>query len=167
MAERLEPMPLPAGYGLRQGSGLDRALLLKLMQRTYGELHPGTPTGYLAETVDRYLSGETPLWFVEAQPGKTDPPKGVQPETVACIWSGMAIDPVQGDRHAHIFLLYVAPAHRRQGIALALLQRVEMAARARGDRQIALQVFESNTPAVQLYEKLGFQVQSLLMTKTL
>jgi ribosomal protein S18 acetylase RimI-like enzyme len=40
-------------------------------------------------------------------------------------------------------------------------------ARARGDRQLGLQVFQSNQPALSLYHQLGFQTQSLWMVKPL
>jgi ribosomal protein S18 acetylase RimI-like enzyme len=86
---------------------------------------------------------------------------------VACLWVGNAIDQVSGDRHAHIFLLYVVPEHRRQGIGKALMQYVEKWAIARGDRQIGLQVFQSNQPALNLYNQLGYQTQSLWMLKEL
>ncbi len=65
------------------------------------------------------------------------------PPLVACVWVGNAVDQAQGDRHAHIFLLYVVPEHRRRGIGTALMRYVEAWARVRGDRQIGLQVFQS------------------------
>jgi ribosomal protein S18 acetylase RimI-like enzyme len=144
------------GYALRVGSGLDRALLLKFMQRTYQELYPAHGFSHLSQTIEQYLSTETPLLWVE----QTQKP-------VACLWMGNAIDQVQGDRHTHIFLLYVNPGHRRQGIGAALMKQAEDLARERGDRQIGLQVFQQNQPALNLYERLGYSVQSLWMTKTL
>ena len=80
---------------------------------------------------------------------------------------GNAIDQVRGDRHAHIFLLYVVPEHRRIGIGTALMRYVESWARTKGDRQIGLQVFESNKAALNLYNQLGYQTQSLWMIKSL
>jgi ribosomal protein S18 acetylase RimI-like enzyme len=144
------------GYSLRLGSGLDRALLLKFMQRTYRELYPQQTFTHLAQTVEQYLSKETPIWWVE----------GAR-EVVACLWLGNATDQIQGDRHAYIFLLYVAPTHRRQGIGSALMAKAEDWAKKRGDRQIGLQVFQHNQPALHLYERLGYKVQSLWLTKSL
>ena len=86
---------------------------------------------------------------------------------MGCIWLGNAIDQVRGDRHAHIFLLYVMPEHRRRGIGSELMRHAEDWARARGDRQIGLQVFQSNQPALALYHQLGYQTQSLWMVKSL
>jgi ribosomal protein S18 acetylase RimI-like enzyme len=86
---------------------------------------------------------------------------------IACLWVGNAIDQVQGHRHAHIFILYVVPEHRRRGIGKALMRYVENWAIQRGDRQIGLQVFQSNKPALNLYNQLGYQTQSLWMVKFL
>ena len=80
---------------------------------------------------------------------------------------GNAIDQVRGDRHAHIFLLYVEPEHRRRGIGTALLRYLENWAIQRGDRQIGLQVFQSNQAALNLYNQLGYETQSLWMVKSL
>lgn len=80
---------------------------------------------------------------------------------------GNAIDQITGLRHAHLFLLYVVPEHRRQGVGKALMQYAETWSKARGDKQIGLQVFSSNTPALNLYNQLGFETQSLWMVKPL
>ncbi len=140
------------------------------MQRTYAERQVGQSFAHLAQTVDQYLAPETPLWWVEPElAAGTDglSPRARRPQPIACLWVGIAIDQIVGDRHAHIFLLYVAPEHRRRGIGAALMGQAEDWARSRGDRQIGLQVFESNQPALHLYRNLGFQTQSLWMVKSL
>ncbi len=55
-----------SGYRVRRGTGLDRASLVKFMQRTYQELYPEAQLHHLAQTVDQYFSGETPLWWVDS-----------------------------------------------------------------------------------------------------
>jgi ribosomal protein S18 acetylase RimI-like enzyme len=85
---------------------------------------------------------------------------------VAGLWLGNAVDQVTGERYAHIFMLYVQPAHRRRGLASALLQTAQQWARERGDQQIGLQVFPHNQAALNLYQKNGFQVHALMMLKT-
>ncbi|MBP5971611.1 GNAT family N-acetyltransferase [Brasilonema sp. CT11] len=200
MSEELLP-----GYTIRRGSTLDRALLVKFMQRTYQEAFPQQDFSHLARTVEQYFSRDTPLWWVDfveveqketGEAGGQDNSKsrsvaseatqsqnsklGVSPSlphspppslrsssAIAGLWVGNAIDQVQGDRHAHIFLLYVLPEHRRQGIGTALMQYVENWARARGDHQIGLQVFQTNTAALNLYNQLGYETQSLWMVKSL
>ncbi len=86
---------------------------------------------------------------------------------IACLWAGNAIDQITGDRIAHIFLLYVAPEHRRRGIATALMNLGETWALGKGFRAIGLQVFQTNTSAKNLYNQLGYQTQSLSMVKPL
>jgi ribosomal protein S18 acetylase RimI-like enzyme len=161
------------GYPIRRGSTLDRALLVKFMQRTYQDMFPNEDFSHLARTVEQYFSNDTPLWWVEEERDKGDKEETTPlsplslPSPVACLWVGNAIDQVQGHRHAHIFLLYVMPEYRRRGIGTALMQYVENWAVARGDRQIGLQVFQSNKPALNLYNQLGYQTQSLWMVKSL
>ncbi|MBU7584306.1 MAG: GNAT family N-acetyltransferase [Nostoc sp. TH1S01] len=183
MSEQLLP-----GYLIRRGSTLERSLLVKFMQLTYQERFPQQDFAHLARTVEQYLSKDTPLWWVDVeeagQGGRGAEAQGSRgagevnsfdspsptlspPSPVACLWVGNAIDQVIGDRHAHIFLLYVVPEHRRRGIGKALMQYVEQWAIKRGDKQIGLQVFESNQPALNLYNQLGYQTQSLWMLKEL
>jgi ribosomal protein S18 acetylase RimI-like enzyme len=144
------------GYKVRVGSSLDRALLVKFMQKTYQELAPKQDFSHLALTVEQYLSRETPLWWVN----DSNTP-------VACLWAGKAIDQITGDRIAHIFLLYVAPEHRRRGIARALMNQLETWAIDKKLGAIELQVFQTNDFAKNLYNQLGYQTRSLSMVKPL
>lgn len=153
------------GYSLVDGSSLDRAVLLKFMQRAYREFSSPDSTAHLAETVQHYLSSNTPLWWVT--PDAAPDAVANASTAIACLWLGTAVDQLKGDRHAYILLLYVMPEHRRRGIATHLMRHAESWAAARGDRQIGLQVFQRNTPALRLYETLGYQVQSLWMVKPL
>ncbi len=143
------------------------------MQRTYHEVEATDSYAHLAHTVEQYLSNETPLWWVVPAPTtqaaavETPPLSSRLQEPVACLWLGTAIDQVHGDRHTHVFLLYVLPEHRRKGIGKALMVHAEAWAAARGDRQIGLQVFQANQAALNLYKGLGFQTQSLWMVKPL
>lgn len=168
------------GYRVKPGSRLDRARLLKFMQRTYEELYPHHDFAHLAHTVDQYLAGETELWWVVPDSPDDDgdnqastrtlpfQKSGIGPDApVGCLWMGNAIDQVEGDRHTHIFLLYVVPQERRKGIGTALMQRAEEWAKERGDRQIGLQVFQTNEPALSLYQTLGYTPKSIWMTKPL
>ncbi|MUL38618.1 GNAT family N-acetyltransferase [Gloeocapsopsis dulcis] len=150
------------GYTIRAG-GVDRALLLKCMQRTYKELFPEQDFSHLARTVEQYYSKETPLWWVELSNQQENP----LPLTVACLWAGNAIDQVKGDRYTHIFLLYVVPEHRRRGIGTALMEYAENWAKKRGDRQIGLQVFQCNQPALNLYNQMDYESTSIWMVKKL
>ena len=161
MSDHLSP-----DYELCNGSVLDRALLVKFIQLTYQELFLDQEDfSHLGETVERYFSKETPLWWVKSSAGRRGNEQLVYPSQVGCLWLGNAVDQVRGDRVAHIFLLYVTPEHRRRGIGSALMRHAEGWAKARGDRQIGLQVFQTNQPALKLYQHLGYQTQSLWMVK--
>jgi GNAT superfamily N-acetyltransferase len=53
--------------------------------------------------------------------------------------------------------LFVAQAHRRQGVATALLAKVRADAAASGVRRIYLMTEKDNRPALALYGSCGFQ----------
>jgi ribosomal protein S18 acetylase RimI-like enzyme len=176
------PELLLPGYSIRLGSALDRALLVKFMQRSYQDIFPPGDFSHLAQTVEQYFSSKTPLWWVDEDReageqgsrgafsslsalSSLSSPSPSSP--IACLWVGNAIDQIGGSRHAHIFLLYVEREHRRRGIGTALMKYLEKWATQRGDRQIGLQVFQSNQAALNLYDQLGYQTQSLWMVKSL
>jgi ribosomal-protein-alanine N-acetyltransferase len=62
------------------------------------------------------------------------------------------------DDELHINWVAVDPAHRRRGIAQALLRE---ALRETGARRATLEVRRSNEAAIALYAKLGFQVTAV------
>ncbi|TAD74155.1 MAG: GNAT family N-acetyltransferase [Oscillatoriales cyanobacterium] len=150
--------PLPAGW-LRRGSRADRPLLVAQLQATYQELspHPIAPEA-IAATLDRLLSDETPLWWVQ-------PPQA--PEPIAGLWLGWAIDPQTGARRAQLLWIWVCPEARRQGIATTLLRQAEAFARQAGCDRLGLQVDAHNPGAIAFYESLGYATQSIELVKSL
>ncbi len=58
----------------------------------------------------------------------------------------------------HINNLAVLSQYQGQGLGTALLQHVLQAGAARGAERATLEVRRSNTPALRLYERLGFEV---------
>lgn len=58
----------------------------------------------------------------------------------------------EGDIHN----VMVAPAYRGQGIATRMLETLLEEGRNQGIRDFTLEVRVSNTPAIRVYEKLGF-----------
>jgi len=157
---RLPRHPLIPGYVIGVGSGLDRAQLVKFMARTYAEISPQVCQNHIAATVESHLSATTPLWWVW-------PTEPESEEPVACLWLGNAVDQLSGQRHAYLLLLYVAPAHRRRGIATALMHQAHTWATQRGDVQIGLQVLTDNAAALALYRQLGYVPHAMMMTKSL
>ena len=57
----------------------------------------------------------------------------------------------------HITQICVTPAHRGTGLGYELLRRSLVALAAHGARTASLTVTSSNTEAIQLYKRLGFQ----------
>ena len=57
----------------------------------------------------------------------------------------------------HVMNLAVAPGYRRRGIATSLLDRLFELTAADGRRGYTLEVRVSNTAAIKLYERVGFQ----------
>ncbi|MCW6037679.1 GNAT family N-acetyltransferase [Spirulina subsalsa FACHB-351] len=154
-------MSLPMGYRWAKASSEERSVLLEFVYLTYQELCPdGFAEGLGWQMIDQYCSEQTPRWWVVLEEELAFNP-------VAGLWLGNALDPVQGDRFAQIFLLYVRPEHRHQGLGSALMGEAQAWAMARGDRQIGLQVFAHNQTALSLYHKLGYHTHSLLMVKSL
>lgn len=158
---------MPPGYRLDRGDSRDRALLLDFLERTYQSVFPEQANfAHLRETVDSYLSWRSPLWWVRPATRVTEEPENQKlAQPIAGLWLGNAIDQVTGDRHGHIFMLYVDPDHRRRGIATALLAQAQHWGEQRGDTWLGLQVFSHNQAAITLYEKLGFIPRALLLQK--
>jgi len=60
-------------------------------------------------------------------------------------------------RRGHVISIAVLPEHRRKGIATALMKEAMEGMRAYKAKECYLEVRVTNTPAVNLYEKLGFE----------
>lgn len=65
-----------------------------------------------------------------------------------------------GETVAYIQTLEVDPDHRRRGIGLELLRRLESSAREAGAAAIWLHVDEKNVPALHIYRAQGFERQA-------
>lgn len=164
------PFPI-ANYRLEAGSSLQRARLVKFMQRAYREMgHEAATQGtgsHLADTVQRHLSPKSKLWWLIDEKAAALPagmPGTPSLEPVGCLWMSEAIDQRSGLKQAYVFLLYVAAKHRHQGLGSALMQHAQTWAQQQGYKQVSLQVFEDNVAAMTLYEKLGYQSQAKWMS---
>ncbi len=86
------------------------------------------------------LQSEWSLWLVDEEDG----------QVVAYVGSQSA--PPDAD----VMNVAVAPSHRRQGRGEALMLALMDALRALNRESLSLEVRQSNTPALALYERLGF-----------
>jgi len=161
-------------YRIEAGSSLQRTRLVKFMRRAYADIAKETgqetnSTGaHLAATVQRHLTPESNIWWVIDTKAASAPAgmPGVNSvfDPAGCLWLTEAIDQRSGDKQAYVFLLYVAPQHRHQGLGTALMQHAQTWAKEKGYEQVSLQVFEHNFAAMKLYEKLGYQSQAKWMS---
>lgn len=69
-------------------------------------------------------------------------------------YGGMLLAPDEGQ----ITNIAVDPDHRRRGLGVLLMDRLEAEAKARGLLQIALEVRVSNEAAITLYKRTGYAV---------
>ncbi|WP_267245789.1 GNAT family N-acetyltransferase [Streptomyces sp. PR69] len=72
-----------------------------------------------------------------------------------------------GEPGAYVYDVEVAAAHRGQGHGRSLMLLAEHIARDAGLSLIGLHVFAGNTPAVRLYESLGYRVTAVNAAKPL
>ncbi|TCV75886.1 GNAT family N-acetyltransferase [Neorhizobium sp. S3-V5DH] len=76
--------------------------------------------------------------------------------------AGILLISRRGDR-SRISALGVGPAIRSRGFGRRVMQEAMNAARSRGERQLILEVINSNTKACDLYLSLGFQITRTLV----
>ncbi len=84
---------------------------------------------------------------------------------VGDIW--LAVDQGAPVRAGFIYDLFIEDPYRRQGLASQAMLALETEARTLGLGSLALHVFGHNVGARALYEKLGYKITDLNMTKPL
>ncbi|MGB3612151.1 MAG: GNAT family N-acetyltransferase [Elainellaceae cyanobacterium] len=154
-------------YSCQSGTTASRTLLLQYLkalhresqhQESYPDQRPQQRSKHLAHFVDQYLGDDHRVWWAR-EPTQSQP--------IGCLWLGYTVDPIDGDRHPYIFLLYVLPSYRRHGIGRALITQAEAWAKERGYRKLSLHVFCQNEAGQHFYQQLSYHPQSTLMEKTL
>ncbi len=101
-------------------------------------------TGHLAPAARKVLGGGSSVWFATvADPDGSDRPAAIGRCAVEGRWAMFAA-------------VEVAPAHRRRGLATAVMGALARAALAEGATGAFLQVEADNTAAGRLYDRLGF-----------
>ncbi|GAA4795143.1 MULTISPECIES: GNAT family N-acetyltransferase [Streptomyces] len=87
-------------------------------------------------------------------------------ERVGRIWVAER-DTGRGEREAFVFDVEVAEPHRGRGHGRTLMLLAERTAREAGLDRVGLNVFEGNTPALRLYESLGYRTTHRNLAKRL
>ncbi|MEA5463021.1 GNAT family N-acetyltransferase [Leptothoe sp. PORK10 BA2] len=156
----------PPGYRLVEGSTADRSRLVTTMERAYEELG-AAQFSHIAPTVDQYFAGLSFLWWLDKDRAITGPRVGFTAEPAAslgCLWLGQSVNQLTGVLQAYVYLVYVAPEHRGQGLGRALMTHARKFAHDQGYGQISLQVFTHNEIALNLYASLGYEPKATWMT---
>ena len=83
------------------------------------------------------------------------------------VFASSRLDYFTGQQHAHVEAMAVAKAHEGCGVAQALLAASEEWGRARGYEFLTLNVWSQNTRARCVYERLGWQPETLHLRKGL
>lgn len=78
-----------------------------------------------------------------------------------------AVDYFSGDRHGHLGMIAVVAEAEGQGAGAALMRAAEEWARANQYPKLTLNVFEGNARARAIYERFGYQVETLRYVKTI
>jgi ribosomal protein S18 acetylase RimI-like enzyme len=154
-----------AAVKVRDGTAADREFVIATARRlavfgpppwrTAAEV-VGGEVRFLDEFFDGHVKG--PLLLVATN--EHDQPVGfalVEP----------AVDYFSGELHAHLGIIAVTEEAEGTGASTALMTAAERRARAQGFTKITLNVFDGNTRARRLYEKLGFAVETVRYVKPL
>jgi len=143
-------MSISPAYGIQRLSADDVPLLEVLLSvfgdafvdaQTYGAKRPGS--AYLR----RLLAGDSFVALVARKEG----------EVVAGLAAYELRKFEQERSEIYIYDLAVAAAHRRQGLATALIRELQHVAAERGAYVIFVQADPPDAPAIALYSKLGLR----------
>ena len=61
------------------------------------------------------------------------------------------------ERYAFLGFMYVEPSHRGQGVNKLIIEKLVEWSHEKGLKEIRLQVYSENIPAIRAYEKVGFK----------
>jgi GNAT superfamily N-acetyltransferase len=78
-----------------------------------------------------------------------------------------AVDYFSGERHGHLGMIAVTAEAEGRGAGGALMRAAERWARDCGYSKLTLNVFEGNQRARQVYERFGYQVETVRYVKVL
>ncbi|GAB3331411.1 GNAT family N-acetyltransferase [Hymenobacter humi] len=84
------------------------------------------------------------------------------------VGSGYArIEPAQPylrhEQYAYLGFMYVEPAYRGRGVNALIMESLKQWAMAQGLKELRLEVYAQNAPAIRAYEKAGFAAHMLEM----
>jgi ribosomal protein S18 acetylase RimI-like enzyme len=135
-------------FELRPFDEPDRPAVIALWTAVFGYAAPHNDPAFI---IDRKLAFQRELFLVAVSDGEST--------------GGEIVGTVLGGYDGHrgwIYSLAVRPAARRQGIATALVRRMEAMLQSLGCFKINLQVVASNAAVVAFYQQLGYALEDRL-----
>lgn len=89
-------------------------------------------------------------------------------EVIGFAYANLKLAPehLGGERIGHIAFVYVVPAHRRGGIARALVAELDEWLRSRQVASIELQVLDGNTTGIAFWRSLGYVIELVQMRRS-
>jgi ribosomal protein S18 acetylase RimI-like enzyme len=160
-----------AGITVREGTADDRDFVIDTARRFAAFGPPpwrsplevvGGEVRCLDEFFDGRLSGRTLLIAESSSSGAGDAAGRV---ALGFAFLEPAVDYFSGDPHGHIGMIAVTEAAEGRGAGAALMRGAEAWARANGYAWLTLNVFEGNARARGMYERHGYQVETLRYVK--
>ncbi|MGK5630479.1 GNAT family N-acetyltransferase [Streptomyces sp. URMC 123] len=151
-----EPLALPAGSTVRP-----------MREAEYGPWLENARRAYASTWAERGVPEEQARALSEADHAELLP-DGLRTEgavlrvlvhegaDVGSLWLSLA-PPPGAMVDAYVFDVRVAPEHRGRGHGRTLMRVAEDVCRAAGAARLGLNVFADNTPALRLYESLGYE----------
>ncbi|MFE5488000.1 GNAT family N-acetyltransferase [Streptomyces sp. NPDC056527] len=151
-----EPPELPPGITVRP-----------MTEAEYGDWRAKATASFAQSWIDRGVPEDQARAKAEAS-NRTHLPQGLATphvsidvavadgEVAGFLWTGR-IELEPGLHGAFVYDIEVAEAHRGHGYGRALMLLAERVALGAGERLLGLHVFAGNTPAIRLYESLGYR----------
>jgi ribosomal protein S18 acetylase RimI-like enzyme len=146
----------------------DRARALRMIEDylrrvTLGSTWVADVAGAIAGAMVAYPYRDDPalvrrlLWVVVRQS-----PPARWPAIARLFWRGHRANPEHPANSLYVDGIAVGAEFRRRGVASALLRQAARTAADAGLRSVTLNTAETNAPAVALYERLGFEVTTVV-----
>ncbi len=143
----------------------DRPFILGLAPRLAEfALPPWRSAGEVAQGEARTLAAALSVLPADSELLVAESPDG---ERLGFVFLETDTDYFRGTPHAHVGILAVDRAAEGRGVAGALMHAAEEWARSRGYEMIALNVFEGNSRARAVYQRLGYLPETLRYVKPL
>ncbi|MET8508079.1 GNAT family N-acetyltransferase [Streptomyces sp. NPDC004787] len=151
-----EPPELPAGFAHRPATEEEFAAWSARSMARFAQswVERGVP-----EELARAKAEDGRRRFLPqglATPGVTVAVSTRDGEVTGYLWTG-GMQPASGPRQSFVFEVEVEEGQRGRGYGRGLMLLAERVALAAGERLLGLHVFTGNTPAVRLYESLGYR----------